>query len=71
MFRNFQILTVKPGDDDYVDTSFLLRQASPYMKIKYYYSPFYFNGNFLCFPLFCYYLEEHSLTSDYADNITI
>lgn len=30
-----QILTVKPGEDDYLDTSFLLRQASPYMKIKY------------------------------------
>ncbi|KAJ0969935.1 hypothetical protein J5N97_022812 [Dioscorea zingiberensis] len=29
------ILTVKPGEDDYLDTSFLLRQASPYMKIKY------------------------------------
>ncbi|KAL6848431.1 hypothetical protein ACP4OV_021725 [Aristida adscensionis] len=29
------ILTAKPGDDDYLDTSFLLRQASPYMKIKY------------------------------------
>ncbi|CAD6252263.1 unnamed protein product [Miscanthus lutarioriparius] len=29
------ILNVKPGDDDYFDTSFLLRQASPYMKIKY------------------------------------
>ncbi|KAJ1277418.1 hypothetical protein BS78_04G002500 [Paspalum vaginatum] len=29
------ILNVKPGDDDYLDTSFLLRQASPYMKIKY------------------------------------
>jgi len=37
----FQILNVKPGDDDYLDTSFLLRQASPYMKIKYYYSPYY------------------------------
>ncbi|CAM0153168.1 unnamed protein product [Urochloa decumbens] len=29
------ILNVKPADDDYLDTSFLLRQASPYMKIKY------------------------------------
>ncbi|ONK72631.1 uncharacterized protein A4U43_C04F21410 [Asparagus officinalis] len=29
------ILTVKPGEDDYLDTSFLLRQASPYMKIKF------------------------------------
>ncbi|XP_066324695.1 kinesin-like protein KIN-6 isoform X2 [Miscanthus floridulus] len=29
------ILNVKPGDDDYLYTSFLLRQASPYMKIKY------------------------------------
>lgn len=29
------MLTVKPGEDDYLDTSFLLRQASPYMKIKF------------------------------------
>ncbi|XP_078166690.1 ATP binding microtubule motor family protein isoform X4 [Carex rostrata] len=29
------IITVKPGEDDYVDTSFVLRQAAPYMKIKY------------------------------------
>ncbi|MCL7039718.1 hypothetical protein MKW94_000648 [Papaver nudicaule] len=29
------ILTVKPGEDDYLDTSHLLRQASPYMKIKF------------------------------------
>ncbi|XP_057973184.1 kinesin-like protein KIN-6 isoform X2 [Malania oleifera] len=29
------ILTVKSGDEDYLDTSFLLRQASPYMKIKF------------------------------------
>ncbi|KAG6502593.1 hypothetical protein ZIOFF_034878 [Zingiber officinale] len=29
------ILTVKLGEDDYSDTSFLLRQASPYMKIKF------------------------------------
>ncbi|XP_039137770.1 kinesin-like protein KIN-6 isoform X1 [Dioscorea cayenensis subsp. rotundata] len=33
--RTTLILTVKPGEDDYLDTSFLLRQASPYMKIKY------------------------------------
>ncbi|CAN8292311.1 unnamed protein product [Cochlearia groenlandica] len=29
------ILTVKAGEDDYLDTSYLLRQASPYMKIKF------------------------------------
>ncbi|KAG9442663.1 hypothetical protein H6P81_018517 [Aristolochia fimbriata] len=29
------ILTVKPGVEDYSDTSFVLRQASPYTKIKY------------------------------------
>ncbi|CAI0382580.1 unnamed protein product [Linum tenue] len=29
------ILTVKPGEDDYLDTACLLRQASPYMKIKF------------------------------------
>ncbi|RWR92323.1 kinesin-like protein KIN-6 isoform X4 [Cinnamomum micranthum f. kanehirae] len=29
------ILTAKAGEDDYVDTSFLLRHASPYMKIKF------------------------------------
>jgi len=29
------VLNVKPANDDYLDTSFLLRQASPYMKIKY------------------------------------
>ncbi|XP_052203662.1 kinesin-like protein KIN-6 [Diospyros lotus] len=29
------ILTVKSGEEDYLDTSFLLRQASPYMKIKF------------------------------------
>lgn len=29
------ILNVKPGDDDYSDTSYLLRQASPYTKIRY------------------------------------
>uniref|UniRef100_A0A453MP14 Kinesin motor domain-containing protein n=1 Tax=Aegilops tauschii subsp. strangulata TaxID=200361 RepID=A0A453MP14_AEGTS len=30
------ILNVKPGEDDYADTSYLLRQASPYMKIRYF-----------------------------------
>ncbi|XP_022769193.1 kinesin-like protein KIN-6 isoform X3 [Durio zibethinus] len=29
------ILTVKSGEEDYLDTSYLLRQASPYMKIKF------------------------------------
>ncbi|CAK7341665.1 unnamed protein product [Dovyalis caffra] len=29
------MLTVKPGEDDYSDTSYLLRQASPFMKIKF------------------------------------
>ncbi|XP_010246815.1 PREDICTED: kinesin-like protein KIN-6 isoform X2 [Nelumbo nucifera] len=29
------ILTVKPGEHDYLDTSYLLRQSSPYMKIKF------------------------------------
>ncbi|KAJ6693873.1 hypothetical protein OIU85_004641 [Salix viminalis] len=29
------ILTVKPGENDYSDTSYLLRQASPFMKIKF------------------------------------
>ncbi|KAG0474435.1 hypothetical protein HPP92_014121 [Vanilla planifolia] len=29
------ILTVKDGLEDYADTSFILRQASPYMKIKF------------------------------------
>ncbi|KAJ8772770.1 hypothetical protein K2173_027947 [Erythroxylum novogranatense] len=29
------ILTVKPGEEDYLDTSYLLRQASPYMNIKF------------------------------------
>ncbi|XP_058090903.1 kinesin-like protein KIN-6 isoform X4 [Magnolia sinica] len=29
------ILTVKPGEDDHLDTSYLLRQASPYVKIKF------------------------------------
>ncbi|KAI8004197.1 Kinesin-like protein KIN-6 [Camellia lanceoleosa] len=29
------ILTVKSGEEDYLDSSFLLRQASPYMKIKF------------------------------------
>jgi hypothetical protein len=33
---------VKPGEDDYLDTSFLLRQASPYMKIKYCCPPYSF-----------------------------
>ncbi|XP_020682489.1 kinesin-like protein KIN-6 isoform X2 [Dendrobium catenatum] len=30
------ILTVKAAQEDYMDTSFILRQASPYMKIKFY-----------------------------------
>ncbi|KAK1261912.1 Kinesin-like protein FLA10 [Acorus gramineus] len=30
-----RVLTVKSGEDDYLDTSMLLRQASPYMKIKF------------------------------------
>ncbi|TYG69102.1 hypothetical protein ES288_D05G204300v1 [Gossypium darwinii] len=29
------ILTVKSGEDDYIDASYLLRQASPYMKIQF------------------------------------
>ncbi|XP_028076962.1 kinesin-like protein KIN-6 isoform X2 [Camellia sinensis] len=29
------ILTVKSGEEDYLDSSFLLRQASPYMQIKF------------------------------------
>ncbi|KAL8144637.1 hypothetical protein AgCh_002998 [Apium graveolens] len=29
------ILTVKPGEEDYLDASFLLRQAAPFMKIKF------------------------------------
>ncbi|XP_011047061.1 PREDICTED: kinesin heavy chain isoform X1 [Populus euphratica] len=29
------LLTVKPGEYDYSDTSYLLRQASPFMKIKF------------------------------------
>ncbi|KAK4276501.1 hypothetical protein QN277_014642 [Acacia crassicarpa] len=29
------LLTAKSGAEDYVDTSYLLRQASPFMKIKY------------------------------------
>ncbi|KAF8023556.1 hypothetical protein BT93_F0920 [Corymbia citriodora subsp. variegata] len=29
------ILTVKPGEDDYLDASYLLRQASPFTKIKF------------------------------------
>ncbi|TXG52036.1 hypothetical protein EZV62_021205 [Acer yangbiense] len=33
--KHCYILTVKPGEEDYLDTSYLLRQASPYMKIKF------------------------------------
>ncbi|KAL6511876.1 hypothetical protein OROGR_021473 [Orobanche gracilis] len=33
--RMMLMLTVKPGVEDYLDTSFLLRQASPFTKIKY------------------------------------
>ncbi|KAK0591897.1 hypothetical protein LWI29_009951 [Acer saccharum] len=29
------ILTVKSGEEDYLDTSYVLKQASPYMKIKF------------------------------------
>ncbi|CAF1982748.1 unnamed protein product [Brassica napus] len=29
------IITVKAGEEDYLDTSYLLKQASPYMKIKF------------------------------------
>ncbi|KAG7020448.1 Kinesin-like protein KIN-6, partial [Cucurbita argyrosperma subsp. argyrosperma] len=29
------MLTVKAGEEDYLDTTYLLRQASPYMKIKF------------------------------------
>ncbi|CAI9116969.1 OLC1v1018270C1 [Oldenlandia corymbosa var. corymbosa] len=29
------ILTVKPGEDDYLETSYLLKQASPYTQIKF------------------------------------
>ncbi|CAN1323011.1 Kinesin-like protein KIN-6 [Linum perenne] len=29
------ILTVKPGEEDYLDTAYLLKQASPYTKIKF------------------------------------
>ncbi|XAR61644.1 hypothetical protein NMG60_11016119 [Bertholletia excelsa] len=29
------ILTVRPGQEDYVDTSFLLKQATPFMKIRF------------------------------------
>ncbi|XP_057431037.1 kinesin-like protein KIN-6 isoform X2 [Lotus japonicus] len=29
------ILTAKSGEDDYLDTSYLLRQSSPYMEIRY------------------------------------
>ncbi|KAK1322143.1 hypothetical protein QJS10_CPA03g02259 [Acorus calamus] len=35
-FQDSLVLTVKSGEDDYLDTSMLLRQASPYMKIKFY-----------------------------------
>ncbi|KAL5995623.1 hypothetical protein ACLOJK_025689 [Asimina triloba] len=31
----FQILTVKPGEEDYLDTSYMLRQSSPYVNIKF------------------------------------
>lgn len=34
-FLNLQILTVKSGEEDYRDTSYVLRQASPFMEIKY------------------------------------
>lgn len=34
-FLNSQILTVKSGEGDYRDTSYVLRQASPFMEIKY------------------------------------
>ncbi|KAK8580819.1 hypothetical protein V6N12_071071 [Hibiscus sabdariffa] len=34
-FQNSLILTVKSGEEDYLDASYLLRQASPYMKIKF------------------------------------
>ncbi|KAG8632319.1 hypothetical protein MANES_18G012000v8 [Manihot esculenta] len=34
-FQNSLVLTVKPGEEDYLDTVYLLRQASPYMKIKF------------------------------------
>ncbi|KAK1296550.1 hypothetical protein QJS10_CPB15g00434 [Acorus calamus] len=34
-FQDSLVLTVKSGEDDYLDTSMLLRQASPYMKIKF------------------------------------
>ncbi|KAI4978455.1 hypothetical protein ZWY2020_015208 [Hordeum vulgare] len=34
-FKSSMILNVKPGEDDYADTAYLLRQASPYMKIRY------------------------------------
>ncbi|KAL0699740.1 hypothetical protein Bca4012_055862 [Brassica carinata] len=30
-----RIITVKAGEEDYLDTSYLLKQASPYMKIKF------------------------------------
>ncbi|GAB4852548.1 hypothetical protein Ancab_016761 [Ancistrocladus abbreviatus] len=34
-FLSSLILTVRSGEKDYLDTSFLLRQASPYMEIKF------------------------------------
>lgn len=34
LLSNLQIITVKAGEEDYLDTSYLLKQASPYMKIK-------------------------------------
>ncbi|KAK7859218.1 kinesin-like protein kin-6 [Quercus suber] len=34
-FQNSLILTVKEGAEDYLDTSYLLKQASPYTKIKF------------------------------------
>ncbi|KAK9216858.1 hypothetical protein WN944_008870 [Citrus x changshan-huyou] len=40
------ILTVKSGEEDYLDTSYLLRQASPYMKIKF--DNVEDSSNFLC-----------------------
>ncbi|KAH9693423.1 kinesin-like protein KIN-6 [Citrus sinensis] len=41
-----RILTVKSGEEDYLDTSYLLRQASPYMKIKF--DNVEDSSNFLC-----------------------
>ncbi|KAK0592830.1 hypothetical protein LWI29_026292 [Acer saccharum] len=34
-FQDSLILTVKSGEEDYLDTSYVLKQASPYMKIKF------------------------------------